>query len=298
MLPERDPIGTISYVENNVKKRNAINQNWFDTFVNDSFVLNDFIYTGDDSCALLDFYDGNRIIVSKNSLIRINDNKNKLMLSVDNGNIQATSTQGMHVSITGKKEFVVTNQSEFKLDHQKNKIDIEVYKGDLELETPNKKFKLNDGDNAHINQGNTVIEKSKLRIDVAYILDNKLVLHWVSVYHESPFEILLSATDDFSKSPKLTTVLESQEIPWSAKQDYVKIVTKDKNGAEVASSTRQVFNKLTTNTEKEIPVVKSSEKQSVFSKISEYFSKIIQNNSKEKVIEKMVKKNIDSKKDE
>ena len=301
ILPDREPIGTISYLENNVKKRNSINQNWFDTYVNDSFVLNDFIFNGDDSTALLDFYNGNRIVVSKNSLIHINDNKNKLTLSVDNGNIQAKSQQEMHVSIVGKKEFVVANQTEFKLDHQKNKIEIEVYKGDLQLETPSKKIKLNDGDSVHINDGQTVVEKSKLRIDIAYILDNKLFLHWVSEYHESPFEIRVSETIDFSKASKLTSVLENHEMPWRAKQAFVMVVTKDKNGREVSSSVRQIFNQFSTASDNEITQEMTkeipAEKKSILSKIQEYIGKIINNNSKDKVIDKMVKKNIETDKE-
>jgi hypothetical protein len=294
ILPDRAAIGTISFVENNVKKRNSFNQNWFDTYKNDSFVIGDFIFTGDESTALLDFYNGNRIIVSKNSLVRINDSQNKLLLSVTNGNIEAKSTNGMNVSIEGKKEFVVANQSEFKLEHKENKINIEVYNGDLELETSSKKVKLNDGDNVKISEGNTVIEKSKLRIDIAYILDNKLILHWNSEFHESPFEVNISENSNFSNPKNISTVLENIELPWSGQQAFIKITTKDKKGEFYTSSTRHIFNQLSAGAEKEVIPEIPEEKKSTFSKIKDYFNKILDNNSKEKVIEKMVKKNKES----
>lgn len=116
-----DPVGTVSYGNNNVKRKSGGSPYWNKVEKGETLYNNDSIRTGPDSFAVIKLNDSSIIEVNENSLIGLQKNQSQLAVDLKLGDMAAKS-KSQDLKIKVKDSSILSKDGEVKLktDNQNN----------------------------------------------------------------------------------------------------------------------------------------------------------------------------------
>lgn len=233
-IKEAISIGTLGSPINDVKKRRDGNINWFHVSEGDSVVENDFVFTGNQSNVTLNFNNGNSVSIEENSLVHLVNYENYPTLSVSNGTFQAKAKEKIEINIRNNDKKVSAENAYFQLSRNKENYEINVFEGEITLNSNGSSQKLKRGQTLQIDEeGHKVIRRS-IRLKEAELKDGKINLKWISQRKNAPFIITLARGSKFKEVKTIEASTNEVIFDYDEYYSYFKI--ESKKNSEISSS--------------------------------------------------------------
>lgn len=214
------PIGSISFSENDVRRKNSGNFIWLPGNNKDQVFNEDSIFTGDRSQASIHLNDGTLIQIQENSLVNLNLKNGQMELDLRFGQFVGDGKAPLRVR-TGSEEYTIQGaDAKFEINRSQNgALDVKVLSGNAEITGKAGKQKLNQNESLKI--GKNGAEKTevdaKVRLltkDDIYIYRNEdkvpIPFAWEGRGPLAQYQIEISKTEDFKKILVQRSVIEQK----------------------------------------------------------------------------------------
>jgi hypothetical protein len=202
-------IGTISSMNNDVRRKNSGNFVWLPGNSNDEVYEKDSIFTGDGSQAAIKLNDGTVIQISENSLVNLNQKNGEMELDLRFGQFVGNGTTVIKVK-TGNEEYTIQGSGgKFEINRSKSgELDVKVISGSAEISGKAGKQNLKSNESLQITKKGT--EKSEVEAKIRLITKDDVILYrysdkvplnfeWDGKGPISQYSIEVSKTEDFKK---------------------------------------------------------------------------------------------------
>lgn len=139
-------LGRVSALEKVVKIKRARALDWVDAFHDDLVTENQMIYTDELSSAEVKFTEGQKLIISENSLVKIRSRGNENELDIGKGSIRATlaGRESFFVKMNGEDYELKGENADIEINLHDNVGEIGVVNGKVELEKDGKTLTLDE----------------------------------------------------------------------------------------------------------------------------------------------------------
>lgn len=139
-------LGRVSALEKVVKIKRARALDWVDSFHDDLVTENQMIYTDESSSAEVKFTEGQRLVISENSLVKIRSRGKENELDIGKGSMRATlaGRESFFVKMNGEDYELKGENADIEIHLHDNTGEIGVVAGRVELEKNGKTFTLDE----------------------------------------------------------------------------------------------------------------------------------------------------------
>ena len=132
-------IGRISFSKNDVRRRYEVALSWLPIKEKNNIYQGDSIFTGEDSSATIETQKGEKIFISPNSLVVINQKTDSISLDIGFGSVQGQIENGKKLLITSNNNIteLIGDNATIKVDAgEGNKLVLNVLSGQVKISTP------------------------------------------------------------------------------------------------------------------------------------------------------------------
>ena len=199
-------LGRVSALEKVVKIKRARSLDWVDAFPDDLVTENQMIYTDELSSAEVNFTEGQKLVISENSLVKIRSRGNENELDIGKGTVRATlaGNESIIVKMNGEDYALKGDKANIEINLHDNVGEIGVVTGKVELEKDGKTTSLDENIALVVEGGNystkviSFVPTSPARHSLIYTgADSSEVnFTWTG---DTSGKILISATPDLSQ---------------------------------------------------------------------------------------------------
>lgn len=212
------PIGVISSMENDVRRKNTGQFIWLPGNTKDEIYNQDSIFTGGNSQAAIQLHDGSLIQIQENSLVNLNLKNGQMQLDLRFGQFTGNGNSSLRVK-SGKEEYLIQGKdAKFELNRsQQGDLEVKVLSGNAKITGKAGQQKLKSNESLKISTKGA--EKNQENFSIKLLTKDKAYLYravdkqpiefkWTSEGSLAQYQLEVAKTQDFKKILALKTTAD------------------------------------------------------------------------------------------